>query len=704
MSTRKTFISCWLILVFGLLTNVQAQQRTLPTNEKSTKLKKPTNKVPIKNAELRNSKDSKKKSTRRIGDAPKQQPKSVKQYSYKQFTDNVTVFGSSFNHDESKLLVTSDKSGIFNVYEVDIAKGEMKQLTDSKSTAHWAQDYFPKDDRFIYAADQDGNEINHIYMQEKGKSKDLTPDTSSVNRYNFYGFSRDKKSFFFGSTKRTGKVTDVYEMNLATMEPKMIYENADNLDLWEISDDKQYFVLSKMNTTSDNDLYLYNTKTKEKTHLTPHEGEVRTSPSGFDNNNKYLYYTTDKDGEYTYLMRYNLVSKKHEKFLEEKDASIAYSYTSYNEKYRVVGVDKNAKTTIKIYKGDTKEVVEFPNLPAGEITGVNISDSENLMAFYIKSAKQPSNLYIYDIAKQEHKRLTDNLNPEINPKDLVEPQHITFKSFDGLEVPAILYKPHNASPNNKVPAMLNIHGGPGGQSRMGYNAVAQYLANHGYVVLAVNNRGSSGYGKTFFKLDNQKHGEDDLMDCVESKKFLAKSGYVDMDKVGIMGGSYGGYMTLAALTYQPEEFAVGVDIFGPSNWLRTMKNIPPWWESFKKALYEEMGDPNTADSVRLHKISPVYHAANITKPLMVLQGANDPRVLQIESDEIVEAVRKNGVPVEYLVFEDEGHGFLKEENRIEGYEAILKFLDKHLKNKKSTTPAGEDGRPKVIKPTRKITK
>jgi dipeptidyl aminopeptidase/acylaminoacyl peptidase len=152
-----------------------------------------------------------------------------------------------------------------------------------------------------------------------------------------------------------------------------------------------------------------------------------------------------------------------------------------------------------------------------------------------------------------------------------------------------------------------------------------------------------------------------------------------MDSVGIIGGSYGGYMVMAALAFQPEEFAVGVNIFGVTNWLRTLKSMPAWWEDMKKALYEEMGDPYSADSVRLYKISPLFHAENVTKPLMVLQGANDPRVLQVESDEIVEAVKKNGVPVEYIIFEDEGHGFMKKENEIEGYGEILVFLNKYLK-------------------------
>ena len=207
--------------------------------------------------------------------------------------------------------------------------------------------------------------------------------------------------------------------------------------------------------------------------------------------------------------------------------------------------------------------------------------------------------------------------------------------------------------------------------------------NHGYVVLGINNRGSSGYGQTFFAADDGKHGREPLWDTVAAKKYLQSLDYVDGERIGIIGGSYGGYMVLSALAFQPGEFDVGVDIFGVSNWVRTLESIPPYWESFRKALYQEIGDPETQHDF-LVETSPLFHAEKIDVPLMVLQGANDPRVIKPESDDIVAAVKKNGVPVEYVVFADEGHGFSKKKNQLEGYGRVLAFLDKYLKN----APAG----------------
>ena len=263
------------------------------------------------------------------------------------------------------------------------------------------------------------------------------------------------------------------------------------------------------------------------------------------------------------------------------------------------------------------------------------------------------------------------------------PRVVRFKSYDDVEIPGVLYRPHQASPDAKAPALVLVHGGPGGQAQVGYFALTQALVNHGYVVFDINNRGSSGYGKTFFALDDKKHGEADLGDVVASKRMLAETGFVDTTKIGIIGGSYGGYMVLAALTLQPDAFKVGVDLFGISNWIRTLESIPPYWAAFRDALYAELGDPK-ADSARLRRISPLFNADKITAPLMVLQGANDPRVLKAESDDIVAAVRKKGVPVEYVIFPDEGHGFVKKQNEISGYTQVLTFLDRYLKGGATT--------------------
>jgi len=601
----------------------------------------------------------------------------VTQYTIEQFLDNLSIGGGSFSADETKLLVTSNQTGIYNVFALNVDGSGEEQLTFSEGDYRAAISYFPEDDRFLFSSDQGGNEINHVYMQEPdGTVTDLTPWEGAVS--SFGGWARDLKSFYIVSNRRDPRFFDLYNIDLESLEPEMIYENKEGLDPDLISNTGRYMVLTQSLTTSNNEMYLLDLSTGEIKHISEHEGDATYYSTDFSLDDKVLYILTNEGGEYTYLTSYDLESGKKE-VMYETGWDLMYAYFSYNHKYQVIGINEDAKTVVKVMEVATGNEVDMPDFEGGDISGVSISRSEQKIRLSVGSSTSPGDMYVYNFEDGNLQQLTNTLNPEINKADLVDGEVIRYPSFDGLEIPAILYKPHQASSTNKVPVLLWIHGGPGGQSRLGFNSFLQFIVNHGYAVLAVNNRGSSGYGKTFYNLDNQRHGEDDLMDCVKAKDFLAGLDYVDPDKIGILGGSYGGYMVMAALAFQPEEFAVGVNLFGVTNWLRTLRSIPSWWESQRKALYTELGDPNTADSLRLHKISPLFHAENVTKPLIVLQGANDPRVLQVESDEIVAAVRGNGVPVEYVIFDDEGHGFVKKENEIEGYGKILEFLDQYLK-------------------------
>ena len=612
-----------------------------------------------------------------IAPAQKNAARNVKQYTIEQFMDTVRVGGSSFSADEKSILFHSNKNGIFNVYTISSAAGEAKPLTASTKESTYAVSYFPNDSRFIYIYDKGGNENSHLYVRTAdGAEKDLTPGEKT--KANFIGWSADDKAFYFATNERDARYFDVYKMNVADFTSSLFYRDDIGLRLADISRDEKYIAFTKSKgAPSDTDVYLYNTKAKELKNLTEHTGTVANSAMTFDPASRSLYFLTDDGSQFTRSVRHDLATGKRET-IDKADWDVSYTYFSQNGKYRVVAFNEDARTKIKIYDTRTNQPIELPKTTSGDITGVNISKSERLMAFYVNGSRTPNDLHIYDFATKKVTKLTDSLNPQINRDDLVEAEVIRYKSFDGMEIPSILYKPHQASVQKKVPALVWVHGGPGGQTRTNYSAQMQYLANQGYVILGVNNRGSSGYGKTFFTSDDGKHGREPLWDCIEAKKYLKSLGYVDENKIGIIGGSYGGYMVLAALAFKPEEFAVGVDIFGVSNWVRTLQSIPPYWESTRKSLYKEIGNPET-DLAFLKEISPLFHADKIKKPLIVLQGANDPRVIKPESDEIVEAVKKNGGVVEYVVFDNEGHGFTKKVNEIRAYKAIADFLDKHLK-------------------------
>ena len=610
-----------------------------------------------------------------------QQP--VKQYTIEQFMNTVRIGGSSFSSDEKSILFHSNKSGIFNVYSVAVSGGDPAPLTNSTKESTFAVSYFPNDARVLYTYDRGGNENDHLYLRElNGNERDLTPGDKV--KANFAGWSHDRNSFFFTTNERDARFFDLYEMPIDTFKATMIYKDETGLDVGDISNDKKFIAFNKSGgSQADSDVYLYNMATKELKNLTTHTGDVANNAQTFDVDSKNLYYLTDSGSEFRYVARYNLATGKTE-VVEKAPWDVSYTYFSRNGKYRIVATNEDARTRIKIYDQATGKPIDLPKLPNADITGVNISPSEKLMTFYLNGDRSPANLYVYNFATKKATKLTESLNPEIDAADLVDSQVVRYKSFDGLEIPSILYKPKQASAQSKAPALLLIHGGPGGQTRVGYFPLTQYLVNHGYVILGVNNRGSSGYGKTFFTADDRKHGREPLWDCVEAKKYLASLGYVDEKKIGIAGGSYGGYMVLAALAFKPEEFAVGVDLFGVSNWVRTLQSIPPYWESFRKSLYTEIGDPNK-DLENLRAVSPLFHADNIVRPLIVLQGANDPRVIKPESDEIVENIKKRNGVVEYVLFDNEGHGFTKKANEIRAYKAILDFLDHYLKGSGATS-------------------
>ena len=617
------------------------------------------------------------------GDAPAPLQPTV--YSAAAFHNTTSYSGASFSADESRLLISSDMTGVWAVYSVPVAGGEPRQLTDSAGPV-FAQSYFPDDDRFLYAGDQGGNELNHLYVGSDGAGDvpeggvGLTPGANV--RASFAGWRADGEAFFVRTNERTPFAMDLYRYSVPPpgtwdFERELVFENDGAFNLGDVSDDGRWLALDKLASNYDSDVYAYDLMAGHLVHVTEHEGEVEHSSGGFTPDSAQLYYGTNEHGEFNQVWSYDLAGGARERVLAADWDVFGVSF-SETGRYRVSAINEDASTSVEVLDTETGAPVALPDLPAGDIGAVRFSASDRLMAFYLSSDRSPSDLYVHDLEQGgEALRLTQSLNPEIDPEDLVTPEVIRYPSFDGLEIPAILWRPHGASAANPAPAMVWVHGGPGGQTRRGYRADIQHLVNQGYVVLGVNNRGSSGYGKTFFHMDDKKHGEVDLQDCVWARTWLESQDWVDGSRVGIIGGSYGGYMVAAALAFEPEVFDVGIDIFGVTNWIRTLESTPPWWQAQKVALLGELGDPAT-ERERLHRISPLFHASNIVRPLLVIQGANDPRVLQVESDELVEAVRANDVPVGYVLFPDEGHGFRNRVNRIEASERYAAFLAEHL--------------------------
>jgi dipeptidyl aminopeptidase/acylaminoacyl peptidase len=630
--------------------------------------------------------------------------RSVARYDARTLYATTSFTGASFSHDGERLLVTSDQSGIFNVYSLALDGGELVPLTRSESNATFAVDWFLDDDRFLYTADEGGNELNHLYVQyPSGESVDLTPGERLKAR--FAGWNGDRRSFFVRTNERDPQFFDLYRYRFDGLveaaasdagapgfERELLYQNPGGYDLSGVSRDGRWVALTKSVSNADSDIYLARTDEPDKlVHVTPHEGDVAHGFADFAPDGSKLYYTSNEGGEFDRAWAYDVATgERAPAFSADWDVT-AYSFSD-DGRWLSTAVNADARTVVRVFEVASGREVELPELPDGDITGVAFEREGELLACYVNGDTSPSNLYLVDLAGGDFRRLTNALDPAIDERDLVAAEVVRYTSFDGLAIPALLYRPKQASATNRAPALVWVHGGPGGQSRHGYSATLQHLVNHGYAVLAVNNRGSAGYGKSFYHLDDRKHGDVDLQDCIQARRYLEGLPWVDGSRVGIMGGSYGGYMVCAALAFAPDAFDVGIDIFGVTNWIRTLESIPPWWAAERDALYAELGDP-AADRASLEARSPLVHAARIQRPMLVIQGKNDPRVLEAESEEIVAALKENGVPVEYVLFPDEGHGFRSKENRIRASEAYLAFLEEHLRKAgSSATAAGAESR------------
>ena len=615
----------------------------------------------------------------------------VPQYSAETFFNTLSLTGGSVSADGDRLLISSNATGRFRIYALPVDGGRAEPLTPPGDDAQFALSWFWNDDRLLFRSDKGGNELDHLYLRfADGGIVDLTPADNC--KANFVSWQDGGRAFHVATNERDPRYFDLYRYEVPRgfvaaahsdnpLPRRMVYSNDDGLSLGPVSRDGRWLATVKTNDNRDSDVFLVDLADvgADPVLLTAHAGKAQFSPSAFSPDSDKLYLTTDEGSEFRYLICCDLASKERQR-AEVRPWDIRGVSFTLDGRYRVMSVNVDARSELEVIEVQSGQAVALPRVPAGRtITGFETSRDGRRWIMRVAGDTSPGDFFVADAGGANLRALTNALPPEIEAADLVAGEVVRYPSFDGLQIPAILYRPEQARDGHRVPAVVLVHGGPGGQSRVAYSPNSQFLLNRGYAILAVNNRGSSGYGKTFFHADDKRHGDVDLKDCIAARSYLESLEWVDGRRVAIMGGSYGGYMVAAALAFAPDAFDAGIDIFGVTNWLRTLNSIPPWWEAGRQRLYAELGDP-AVEAERLRAISPLFHAANIDKPLLVVQGANDPRVLQVESDELVAAVEANGVPVEYVLFADEGHGFVHRKNQIVAAKAYLRFLDRYLRD------------------------
>lgn len=592
------------------------------------------------------------------------------------FFATTSYHDASFSADGARVLVSANESGVFNAYAVPAAGGAPEALTASTTDAVYAVSYFPHDGRALVTHDRGGDEHYHLYVREPGgRLHDLTP--GGRLRAGFLNWSAAGDRFWATTNARDAAAADVYEWAADGYARTLVYENPGGFRPAAVSPDGRRVALGRAAGVGDSDVYVLDRHTGRLDCVTPHGGAGEHVAAAFAADGGALYLTTDHGGEFAWLERLDLETGERA-VVCAPPWDVTGAVASPDGGCLAVLVNADARGELRLFALPGLRELPSPAPPGASVAGrPAFSRDGRRVAFYASTARAPNDLYVAEVGAESAARVTASLDPRLDAAGLVESRVARFRARDGVEVPGILYLPHGATPARPAPGVVMVHGGPGGQARLGWNPVAQLLASYGYAVYDVNHRGSSGYGRAFYAMDVRRQGEADLADVVEARELLAATGVVDARRVAVMGASYGGFLVLAALAWHPEAFAAGVDLFGPADWGRTLASLPAWLGAQRLALYAKTGDPEE-DAARMRGVSPLFAAGRIRRPLLVLQGANDARVPRRESDEVVAAARAGGAPVEYLVFEGEGHGFARREHLVRGYAAVVAFLERYV--------------------------
>lgn len=580
------------------------------------------------------------------------------------------VGGPAWSPDGKSLAYLSNASGQTQIH-LRGADGADRQITSGNQGVKWVT-WTEDGSHLLYGADTDGDERTQIHLvrPDGAGHRNLTARPGVI--HDFGGFTPDGKGILYASNARDKANFDLYVQDLAGGEPRMIHRGEGMLSPAGFSPDGTKVLFSRATSNLNNDLFVLDLTTGRTRHLTPHEGDARFYGPKFSEDGKSLLLNTDRNGEYLALSRMDLATGA-----VTPVAGQGWDVEGWtmSPDQGTVAFTQNEDGYSKLYLHDlaTGMTRPGPALPEGVVTDLEYRDDGSL-AFKASGPVRTSSLWTLDPASGRSDLVLEADLGAVDPAGLVKPELVRYPSFDGREIPAFLYRPPDAPKDRPLPAVIVVHGGPESQTRPNFTALHQYFVDRGLAVLAPNIRGSVGYGKTFSHLDDVDKRPDAIADVKAAKKWLQTVG-IDSSRVAVMGGSYGGWMTLACLAFEPEEWAAGVDVVGMSNLETFLENTGPWRVKLRAAEY---GDP-VRDKDLLRRMSPIHKVDDIRAPLMIIQGANDPRVPKSEADQMAAAMKARGAEVEYLLFEDEGHGLAKLPNKVKGYEAVAEFLEKHLK-------------------------
>lgn len=607
------------------------------------------------------------------------------------FFDNPEISGGQISPDGEWISFRKPHNGVLNIWlkKFDAPFEDARPVT--ADTLRPIPGYFWTHDAsfIVYVQDKGGDENYNVYavsvadLEEDGQmpeSRHLT-DKAEV-RVIIYNVSKINPDILMvGINDRDKAWHDLYELNVSSGELTLLRENNDRVTGWGFDWNENLRLATRSNEDGTNEILRVDDEGLTKIYDCGALEECYDL--SFDASNERFYMVTNKgdDVDLTKLVLFNPETKAETVVESDPEGKVDFGGAFFSDKSRELILTRYTDAKTRRYWKDETYEADFNFLQeqfADMEISLGSSDKEERKFFItVYSDKDPGAVYLFD---RDNREVTFQYRPRPNlPVAHMSPmQVINYPSSDGLEIPAYLTVPKGKEAKN-LPLLVVPHGGPWARDTWGYNAYAQFWSNRGYAVLQMNFRGSTGYGKAFLDAGNQEWGDKMQDDITWGVKYLIDEGIVDEGNVGILGGSYGGYATLAGVTFTPELYKAAVAIVAPSNLNTLLGSIPPYWESIRKMFYMRMGDPTTDEGkAQLERQSPLNHVKKIQTPLMVVQGANDPRVKKAEADQIIVAMRENDIPVEYILAPDEGHGFARPVNNMAYLAAAEKFLANHL--------------------------
>ncbi|GER86211.1 peptidase S9 [Dictyobacter vulcani] len=612
-------------------------------------------------------------------------------YSFERYLNVRTAFGPHFSPDGKKLSFLTNITGVAEVWSVPLERQISAPLWPEQLTFRGERVssavYSPHADVLLVSGDIGGNERAQLFLLQADGSR-LTPLTSHLEAMHIFGgWSPDGQSITYSSNERDARYFDVYELDIAGGEPRLLLQQDGTNYSSGYSPDGSQVLVSRWISNTQSQFFLVERESGRVRTLTPDvssgERGALYQAASWSADREGLYLLSNRDRQFHSLAYLDLTLLELQ-YLREDAWDVELLTLARDGKTLAMTLNEDGYSTLEIFDvshgWEQRQPLLVPTLPRGVIAEMAWSEDGTQLALVYATADEAADIWIWNLQTGTINRATQSSRGGIPRSAFVSPTLVRYPTFDGREIPAFLYLPGDQQ--QQVPVIINVHGGPEGQSRPLFDPVTQYFVSQGYAVLAPNVRGSTGYGYEYQSLDDVRLRMDSVADLQHAALWLRESGIAASDRIVVMGGSYGGFMVLSAITNYPDLWAAAVDIVGIANFVTFLENTGPWRRKLRESEYGSLEQ----DRDFLEKISPIRLVENITAPLFVIHGANDPRVPVGEAEQIVAALRQRQVPVEYLRFEDEGHGLIKRSNRLQAYPAIARFLQQYLIPASETTP------------------